>query len=156
MSRLPGPHLKPGCHPDIPCLCAGWTPNPKALICFCPSYSPVLQRWLLHPCGVPRSGLDTQDHTGQRPPGLRPHQLLPNTAHGSFRGLLLPSQPLWNHSAGRSRDHRLGPGPRKKVSPSGLFPQVAGDQLIYENWLVSGIHVRKGPQGSITRDSTFQ
>ncbi|XP_025213558.1 zona pellucida sperm-binding protein 1 [Theropithecus gelada] len=38
----------------------------------------------------------------------------------------------------------------------GTTVQVAGDQLIYENWLVSGIHVRKGPQGSITRDSTFQ
>ena len=46
--------------------------------------------------------------------------------------------------------------PHQKASPSCLFPQVAGDQLIYENWLVSGIHIQKGPQGSITRDSTFQ
>lgn len=35
-------------------------------------------------------------------------------------------------------------------------PQVVGEQLIYENQLVSDIDVQKGPQGSITRDSVFR
>nr|XP_020031776.1 zona pellucida sperm-binding protein 1 [Castor canadensis] len=38
----------------------------------------------------------------------------------------------------------------------GTTVQVVGNQLIYENQLVSDIHVQEGPQGSITRDSTFR
>ncbi|XP_034377448.3 zona pellucida sperm-binding protein 1 [Arvicanthis niloticus] len=38
----------------------------------------------------------------------------------------------------------------------GTAIQVVGEQLIYENQLVSDIDVQKGPQGSITRDSVFR
>ncbi|XP_060248124.1 zona pellucida sperm-binding protein 1 isoform X2 [Meriones unguiculatus] len=38
----------------------------------------------------------------------------------------------------------------------GTAIQVVGEQLIYENQLVSNIDVQKGPQGSITRDSVFR
>ncbi|XP_049992443.1 zona pellucida sperm-binding protein 1 [Alexandromys fortis] len=38
----------------------------------------------------------------------------------------------------------------------GTTIQVVGEQLIYENQLVSNIDVQKGPQGSITRDSVFR
>ncbi|XP_029423047.1 zona pellucida sperm-binding protein 1 isoform X1 [Nannospalax galili] len=38
----------------------------------------------------------------------------------------------------------------------GTTVQVVGKQLIYENQLVSDIDIQKGPQGSITRDSTFR
>ncbi|MEJ1273402.1 zona pellucida glycoprotein 1 [Cricetulus griseus] len=34
--------------------------------------------------------------------------------------------------------------------------EVVGEQLIYENQLVSNIDVQKGPQGSITRDGVFR
>uniref|UniRef100_K7FEQ3 Zona pellucida glycoprotein 1 n=1 Tax=Pelodiscus sinensis TaxID=13735 RepID=K7FEQ3_PELSI len=37
----------------------------------------------------------------------------------------------------------------------GTTAQVTGDKLIYENQLVSGIDIQTGPDGSITRDSTF-
>ncbi|KAK2100390.1 Zona pellucida sperm-binding protein 1 [Saguinus oedipus] len=35
------------------------------------------------------------------------------------------------------------------VTHCGTTVQVAGDQLVYENWLVASIHIQKGPQGSI-------
>uniref|UniRef100_A0A2K6S9P3 Zona pellucida glycoprotein 1 n=1 Tax=Saimiri boliviensis boliviensis TaxID=39432 RepID=A0A2K6S9P3_SAIBB len=38
----------------------------------------------------------------------------------------------------------------------GTTVQLAGDQLVYENRLVASIHIQKGPQGSITPDSTVQ
>ncbi|XP_051002861.1 zona pellucida sperm-binding protein 1 [Acomys russatus] len=38
----------------------------------------------------------------------------------------------------------------------GTTIQMVGEQLIYENQLVSNIDVQKGPQGSITRDSVFR
>ncbi|NP_001268481.1 zona pellucida sperm-binding protein 1 precursor [Mesocricetus auratus] len=38
----------------------------------------------------------------------------------------------------------------------GTTIQVVGEQLIYENQLVSNIDVQKGPKGSITRDSVFR
>uniref|UniRef100_G1T9Y8 Zona pellucida glycoprotein 1 n=1 Tax=Oryctolagus cuniculus TaxID=9986 RepID=G1T9Y8_RABIT len=38
----------------------------------------------------------------------------------------------------------------------GTTVQVLGSQLFYENQLVSDIDVREGPQGSITRDSSFR
>nr|AYN07270.1 zona pellucida 1 [Mus pahari] len=38
----------------------------------------------------------------------------------------------------------------------GTAIQVVGEQLIYENQLVSDIDIQKGPQGSITRDSVFR
>nr|KAF6439567.1 zona pellucida glycoprotein 1 [Molossus molossus] len=38
----------------------------------------------------------------------------------------------------------------------GTTVQVVGNQLIYENQLVSDIEVQTGPRGSITRDSTFR
>jgi hypothetical protein len=47
----------------------------------------------------------------------------------------------------------VSPTPRE---PHSLPPQVVGEQLIYENQLVSDIDVQKGPQGSITRDSAFR
>ncbi|CAM4570396.1 unnamed protein product [Lepidochelys olivacea] len=37
----------------------------------------------------------------------------------------------------------------------GTTVQVIHDKLIYENQLISGIDIRTGPDGSITRDSTF-
>uniref|UniRef100_A0A8C8SBE6 Zona pellucida sperm-binding protein 1 n=1 Tax=Pelusios castaneus TaxID=367368 RepID=A0A8C8SBE6_9SAUR len=37
----------------------------------------------------------------------------------------------------------------------GTTVQVIGNKLIYENQLTSGIDIRTGPDGSITRDSTF-
>ncbi|XP_074854660.1 zona pellucida sperm-binding protein 1 [Carettochelys insculpta] len=37
----------------------------------------------------------------------------------------------------------------------GTTAQVTGDKLTYENQLISGIDIRTGPDGSITRDSTF-
>ncbi|XP_075784512.1 zona pellucida sperm-binding protein 1-like [Pelodiscus sinensis] len=37
----------------------------------------------------------------------------------------------------------------------GTTAQVIGDKLIYENQLISGIDIRTGPSGSITRDSPF-
>ncbi|VTJ57389.1 Hypothetical predicted protein [Marmota monax] len=44
------------------------------------------------------------------------------------------------------------PGGPHSLSP----PQAVGNQLIYENQLVSDLDIQKGPQGSITRDSTFR
>lgn len=44
-------------------------------------------------------------------------------------------------------------GPHPAVLP---LPQVVGNQLLYENQLVSDIDVRMGPQGSITRDGAFR
>ncbi|XP_028915341.1 zona pellucida sperm-binding protein 1 [Ornithorhynchus anatinus] len=41
------------------------------------------------------------------------------------------------------------------VTECGTTAQVAGNRLIYENQLVSGIDVRSGPDGSITRDGVF-
>ncbi|XP_075784508.1 zona pellucida sperm-binding protein 1-like [Pelodiscus sinensis] len=41
------------------------------------------------------------------------------------------------------------------LSQCGTTVQVARDKLIYENQLISGIDIRAGPDGSITRDSTF-
>ncbi|XP_051048054.1 zona pellucida sperm-binding protein 1 [Phodopus roborovskii] len=38
----------------------------------------------------------------------------------------------------------------------GTTIQVVGEQLIYENQLVSNIDVQEGPQGSITRDNVFR
>ncbi|XP_040860094.1 zona pellucida sperm-binding protein 1 [Ochotona curzoniae] len=38
----------------------------------------------------------------------------------------------------------------------GTTVQVTGRQLIYENQLESDIDIQKGPQGSVTRDSSFQ
>lgn len=35
-------------------------------------------------------------------------------------------------------------------------PQVVGEQLIYENQIVSDMDVQEGPQGSITRDSVLR
>uniref|UniRef100_A0A8C8SCY4 Zona pellucida sperm-binding protein 1 n=1 Tax=Pelusios castaneus TaxID=367368 RepID=A0A8C8SCY4_9SAUR len=37
----------------------------------------------------------------------------------------------------------------------GTTVQVTGDKLIYENQLISSIDIQTGPDGSITRDSTF-
>ncbi|KAG8505741.1 Zona pellucida sperm-binding protein 1, partial [Galemys pyrenaicus] len=45
---------------------------------------------------------------------------------------------------------------RFALTRCGTTLQVVGDQLIYENQLVSGLDVQVGPQGSITRDGTFQ
>uniref|UniRef100_A0A452R6R5 Zona pellucida glycoprotein 1 n=1 Tax=Ursus americanus TaxID=9643 RepID=A0A452R6R5_URSAM len=45
---------------------------------------------------------------------------------------------------------------RFPFSHCGTTVQVAGNQLIYENQLVSEIEARTGPQGSITRDGTFR
>lgn len=50
----------------------------------------------------------------------------------------------------------LGVSPTLREPQSPPPPQVVGDQLIYENQLVSGIDVQQGPQGSITRDSVFR
>ncbi|XP_067397635.1 zona pellucida sperm-binding protein 1-like [Emydura macquarii macquarii] len=44
---------------------------------------------------------------------------------------------------------------RFPLSQCGTTVQVVGDKLIYENQLISGIDIRPGPDGSITRDSTF-
>ncbi|XP_034623569.1 zona pellucida sperm-binding protein 1 [Trachemys scripta elegans] len=44
---------------------------------------------------------------------------------------------------------------RFPVMQCGTTVQVIGDKLIYENQLISGIDVQTGPDGSITRDSTF-
>ncbi|XP_034624701.1 zona pellucida sperm-binding protein 1-like [Trachemys scripta elegans] len=44
---------------------------------------------------------------------------------------------------------------RFPVTQCGTTVQVIGDKLIYENQLISGIDIQTGPQGSITRDSTF-
>ncbi|XP_067397632.1 zona pellucida sperm-binding protein 1-like [Emydura macquarii macquarii] len=44
---------------------------------------------------------------------------------------------------------------RISLSHCGTTVQVIGDKLIYENQLISGIDIRAGPDGSITRDSTF-
>ncbi|XP_054827967.1 zona pellucida sperm-binding protein 1 [Eublepharis macularius] len=41
------------------------------------------------------------------------------------------------------------------LTQCGTTVQVIGDKLIYENQLVSGIDIQNGPDGSITRDSTF-
>ncbi|XP_044870973.1 zona pellucida sperm-binding protein 1 isoform X1 [Mauremys mutica] len=41
------------------------------------------------------------------------------------------------------------------VMQCGTTVQVIGEKLIYENQLISGIDVQTGPDGSITRDSTF-
>ncbi|ELK13491.1 zona pellucida sperm-binding protein 1 [Pteropus alecto] len=38
----------------------------------------------------------------------------------------------------------------------GTTAQVVGNQLVYENQLVSAIDVRVGPRGSVTRDGTFR
>ncbi|XP_037374177.1 zona pellucida sperm-binding protein 1 [Talpa occidentalis] len=45
---------------------------------------------------------------------------------------------------------------RFPLTHCGTTLQVLGDQLIYENQLVSDINVQVGPRGSITRDGTFQ
>nr|XP_012421243.1 PREDICTED: zona pellucida sperm-binding protein 1 [Odobenus rosmarus divergens] len=45
---------------------------------------------------------------------------------------------------------------RFPFSHCGTTVQVAGNQLIYENQLVSDIEAQTGPQGSITRDGTFR
>ncbi|XP_004770521.3 zona pellucida sperm-binding protein 1 isoform X1 [Mustela putorius furo] len=45
---------------------------------------------------------------------------------------------------------------RFPLSHCGTTAQVAGNQLVYENQLVSDIEARTGPQGSITRDGTFR
>ncbi|XP_012580611.1 PREDICTED: zona pellucida sperm-binding protein 1 [Condylura cristata] len=45
---------------------------------------------------------------------------------------------------------------RFPLTHCGTTLQVVGDQLIYENQLVSDPDVQVGPQGSITRDGTFQ
>ncbi|XP_067397634.1 zona pellucida sperm-binding protein 1-like [Emydura macquarii macquarii] len=44
---------------------------------------------------------------------------------------------------------------RFPLTQCGTTVQVTGDKLIYENQLISGIDIRAGPDGSITRDSTF-
>ncbi|XP_065259439.1 zona pellucida sperm-binding protein 1 [Emys orbicularis] len=44
---------------------------------------------------------------------------------------------------------------RFPVMQCGTTVQVIGDKLIYENQLISSIDVQTGPDGSITRDSTF-
>uniref|UniRef100_H9GPQ6 Zona pellucida glycoprotein 1 n=1 Tax=Anolis carolinensis TaxID=28377 RepID=H9GPQ6_ANOCA len=44
---------------------------------------------------------------------------------------------------------------RFPLTQCGTTIQVAGGRLIYENQLVSGIDILSGPDGSITRDSTF-
>uniref|UniRef100_A0A8D0HX05 Zona pellucida sperm-binding protein 1 n=1 Tax=Sphenodon punctatus TaxID=8508 RepID=A0A8D0HX05_SPHPU len=41
------------------------------------------------------------------------------------------------------------------LTQCGTTVQVTGNKLIYENQLISGIDIRTGPYGSITRDSTF-
>ncbi|KAH0621090.1 hypothetical protein JD844_022117 [Phrynosoma platyrhinos] len=44
---------------------------------------------------------------------------------------------------------------RFPLTQCGTTVQIAGGRLIYENQLVSGIDILRGPDGSITRDSTF-
>uniref|UniRef100_A0A8D0HX27 Zona pellucida sperm-binding protein 1 n=1 Tax=Sphenodon punctatus TaxID=8508 RepID=A0A8D0HX27_SPHPU len=44
---------------------------------------------------------------------------------------------------------------RFSLTQCGTTVRMIGNKLIYENQLVSGIDVRTGPDGSITRDSTF-
>ncbi|ETE57079.1 Zona pellucida sperm-binding protein 1, partial [Ophiophagus hannah] len=44
---------------------------------------------------------------------------------------------------------------RFPLTQCGTTVQVTGDKLIYENQLVSGLDILKGPDGSITRDSTL-
>uniref|UniRef100_A0A8C4WFB3 ZP domain-containing protein n=1 Tax=Gopherus evgoodei TaxID=1825980 RepID=A0A8C4WFB3_9SAUR len=44
---------------------------------------------------------------------------------------------------------------RFPVMQCGTTVQVIHDKLIYENQLISGIDIQTGPDGSITRDSTF-
>ncbi|XP_015266872.1 PREDICTED: zona pellucida sperm-binding protein 1 [Gekko japonicus] len=44
---------------------------------------------------------------------------------------------------------------RFPLTQCGTTVQVIGDRLIYENQLISGIDIQNGPDGSITRDSTF-
>ncbi|KAK9410234.1 zona pellucida sperm-binding protein 1 [Crotalus adamanteus] len=44
---------------------------------------------------------------------------------------------------------------RFSLTQCGTTIQVTGDKLIYENQLVSGLDILRGPDGSITRDSTF-
>ncbi|XP_070813408.1 zona pellucida sperm-binding protein 1 [Pituophis catenifer annectens] len=44
---------------------------------------------------------------------------------------------------------------RFPLTQCGTTVQVTGGKLIYENQLVSGLDILKGPDGSITRDSTF-
>ncbi|XP_032646385.1 zona pellucida sperm-binding protein 1 [Chelonoidis abingdonii] len=44
---------------------------------------------------------------------------------------------------------------RFPLTQCGTTVQVIGDKLIYENQLISGIDIQTGPEGSITRDSTF-
>lgn len=56
---------------------------------------------------------------------------------------------------GRGAVGAVGHAPGKP-SASCLLPQVTGRQLIYENQLESDIDIQKGPQGSVTRDSSFQ
>ncbi|CAM4687636.1 unnamed protein product [Lepidochelys kempii] len=41
------------------------------------------------------------------------------------------------------------------LTQCGTTVQMIGDKLIYENQLISGIDIQTGPEGSITRDSTF-
>ncbi|XP_004715093.1 zona pellucida sperm-binding protein 1 [Echinops telfairi] len=45
---------------------------------------------------------------------------------------------------------------RFPLTHCGTTAQVVGSQLIYENQLVSGLEVQRGPRGSVTWDSTFQ
>ncbi|XP_046300473.1 LOW QUALITY PROTEIN: zona pellucida sperm-binding protein 1 [Marmota monax] len=45
---------------------------------------------------------------------------------------------------------------RVPLTHCGTTVQAVGNQLIYENQLVSDLDIQKGPQGSITRDSTFR
>ncbi|XP_077177222.1 zona pellucida sperm-binding protein 1 [Paroedura picta] len=44
---------------------------------------------------------------------------------------------------------------RFPLTRCGTTVQVLGDKLIYENQLISDIDIQNGPDGSITRDSTF-
>ncbi|KAM9147805.1 zona pellucida sperm-binding protein 1-like [Pangshura tecta] len=44
---------------------------------------------------------------------------------------------------------------RFPLTQCGTTVQMIGDKLIYENQLISGIDIQTGPEGSITRDSTF-
>ncbi|KAM3853649.1 zona pellucida sperm-binding protein 1 [Vipera latastei] len=44
---------------------------------------------------------------------------------------------------------------RFSLTQCGTTVQVTGGKLIYENQLVSGLDILRGPDGSITRDSTF-
>ncbi|XP_060118897.1 zona pellucida sperm-binding protein 1 isoform X1 [Heteronotia binoei] len=44
---------------------------------------------------------------------------------------------------------------RFPLTQCGTTVQVIGDKLIYENQLISGIDIQNGPDGAITRDSTF-